>query len=95
MFDLYLSNDVNKFLRTVKHELRKKGYKEFKSTTNRHIAYMHLNYKTSKFIKGRLIFEFEIDKNENMLSTRYYYFNNNNKLEETKSITLGDVLDMA
>lgn len=92
MFNLYLTDEVNLYLKNVKKELRKKGYRECISTTNRHIGGIYLCYKTSDFIKGNLVFEFQLDKVNNTLST-YMWVKDNNL--ESKKIMLSEVLELA
>lgn len=94
MFNLYYSDDVDKILRSIKKELRKLGYKEFKQSSNCCIGSMRLNYKISKFLKHDLLFEFTVDKNNNTISTRYYHYIGN-KIDDTKEIKLADVLTLA
>lgn len=92
MFDLYITKEVESYIRTIKKELRKKGYRECISTTNRHIGGLYLSYKTSDFIKDNIIFEFQVDKVNNTISTRLWI--KDDKLE-SKEIMLADVLELA
>ena len=90
MFNLIITQKVNKLLRQVRKSLRNKGYKESKSRTNRHIGTMHWNYITEYFIKGNLVFEIERDLTRNVITTQLHY---NGK--EHKKIRLADVLSLA
>jgi hypothetical protein len=63
------------------------GYKEYKQKTNNHIGGLHLYYDTFTFYKGNIMFQFEIDKNYNMLTTRLYLD------KEVTQISLSSVLD--
>ena len=92
MFDLYITKEVDDYIKSIKKELIKKGYRECISTTNRHIGGLYLCYKTSDFIKDNLIFEFQVDKVNNTISTRLLIKNNN---LESKAITLAEVLELA
>lgn len=94
MFDLTITQEVNKLLKQVRKELRNKGYKESKSRTNRYIGpTMHLNYITEYFIKGNLLFEIERDLEHNIITTRLHYNGTNGK--ETEKIMLADVINLA
>lgn len=90
MFDLTITQEVNKLLKQVRKGLRNKGYKESKSRTNRYIGTMHLNYITEYFIKGNLVFEIEKDLEHSTITTRLHY---NGK--EHKEIMLADVINLA
>ena len=90
MFDLTITQEVNKLLRQVRKGLRDKGYKESKSRTNRHIGTMHWNYITEYFIKGNLVFEIERDLTRSVITTQLHY---NGK--EHKEIRLADILSLA
>lgn len=93
MFDLTITQEVNKLLKQVRKGLRNKGYKESKSRTNRYIGTMRLNYITEYFIKGNLLFEIERDLEHNIITTRLHY--NGTTGEEHKEIMLADVINLA
>ena len=89
MFDLNITQEVNKLLRQVRKGLRDKGYKESKSRTNRYIGTMHLSFITEYFIKGNLVFEIERDLTQSVITTRLHYKG------EHKEIRLADILSLA
>ena len=93
MFDLTITQEVNKLLKDIRKELKNKGYNKSTSRTNRYIGTMHLNYTTEYFIKGNLLFEIERDLNNNTITTRLFYNGTNGK--ETKEIRLADILSLA
>lgn len=93
MFDLSYTESVKKYLREIRKELRAKNYKQVKSRTRQKIGGMSLNYNYEYFIKGNLIFEFEIDNNYNTITTRVHY--NNKGKKEQEEIMLGSVLELA
>lgn len=89
MYAIELNEETKKFLREIRKELKKKDYKQAKSKTNRKIGSMILDYTTEYYIKGKMIFEIELNNGEKSIYTRFKFG------DEYKEIRLADLLSLA
>ena len=94
MFDLNICDELNKFLREIRKELKNKGYNKTISRTNQHLGGLHIQYTSELYTKphGNIMFEIEKDMINNTLKTRLWYIENNRK--NVKDIRLADIKDL-
>ena len=94
MFDLNICDELNKFLREIRKELKNKGYNKTISKTNQNLGGLHIQYTNEYYTKphGNIMFEIEKDMINNTLKTRLWYIENNRK--NVKDIRLADIKDL-